>query len=386
MLMLHPRPRKRIALRRPSLSRTKGHSTSALLNRLHPEGQVASFRFGPEMKFGSVSSMSPEECFQDSPPHERRPQSANSPSPSGPGSFRPKPQFASLTGTRDFRSGSPLAAHARRPSNPFNRPRRQYRRSLSMFENPGDVIKSKSDEPTLASTLQSVMDVEEVQEPILPHFVPDGQSDSLPRITRDTFLDLLDGKFSERYDQKVVIDCRFEYEYEGGHIDGAINYTDKELLTKHLFGTPMTGKTVLVFHCEYSAHRAPMMARHIRSEDRTVNAEYYPKLSYPEVYILDGGYSEFFNQHRDRCYPQAYVEMGAEEHAFTCERELGKLQQKRKGLGRAKTFAFGHREPMVDASPTAPARVQSFGSPSMMCGNSPILGTDRSPARRLASY
>ncbi|KAI1078251.1 M-phase inducer phosphatase [Whalleya microplaca] len=386
MCLEPPKPlhdsRKKVGLRRPSLSRTKGHSTSSLLTRLHPENQVSSFRFGP-----SSAGMSPGECFQDSPPQERRPQTANSPSsPSGLGSFRAKPQFASLTGTRDIRNGSPVANHSRRPSNPFARPRRQYRRSLSMFENPGDVVKSKTEEAGPHSTLQSVMDVEEAQEPGLPHFFPEGENDSIPRISRDTFVNILDGKFNEQYSQKVVIDCRFEYEYEGGHIDGAINYTDKDLLANHLFETPMEGKSLLIFHCEYSAHRAPMMARHIRAEDRTANAEFYPRLTYPEVYILDGGYSEFFNQHRDRCYPQAYVEMDAAEHARTCERELGKLQQKRKGLNRAKTFAFGHRESMIDASPTGPERYQEHDSPSMMIGNSPILGNTRSPARRMASY
>jgi len=255
-----------------------------------------------------------------------------------------------------------------------------------MFENPGDVIKAKPEEPVAPSALQSVMDVEEAQEPILPHFFPDGENDGIPRVSRETFLNLLSGKYNEHYTQKIIIDCRFEYEYEGGHIDGAVNYNDKDLLARHLFETPMEGKTILIFHCEYSVHRAPRMARHIRSEDRTANAEFYPHLTYPEVYILEGGYSEFFKLHRDRCYPQAYVMMGAEEHANTCERELGKLQQKRKGLGRAKTFAFGHREPMMFQSPTAPGRIVEQASPDMMIGNSPILGDYRSPARRMASY
>ncbi|CAJ2501372.1 Uu.00g042250.m01.CDS01 [Anthostomella pinea] len=375
--------RRRTALRRPSLTRAKGHSTSALHTRLHPESQISSFRFGSECRFGGASaSMAPSELFQDSPP--QRPQTANSPSEQG--SVRPKPQFASLTGTRDIRNGSPVALYSRRPSNPFIRPRRQYRRSLSMFESPADIMKAKATEACTQHSLQPVTDVEEAKGPVLPHFFPEGQSDSIPRVSRATFLDIIDGKYNEHYTQKIVIDCRFEYEYEGGHIDGAINYNDKELLTRHLFDTPMDGNTLLIFHCEYSAHRAPMMARHVRSEDRTANAEFYPRLTYPEVYILEGGYSEFFDQHRDRCYPQAYVEMGAEEHAFTCERELGKLQQKRKGLGRAKTFAFGHRESMVDASPTAPGRLMGHQSPDMMIGNSPILGNNRSPARRLASY
>ncbi|TGJ86748.1 hypothetical protein E0Z10_g2036 [Xylaria hypoxylon] len=386
--------RKRLGLRRPSLTRTKGHTTSSLLtrshpeqstllNRLHPETQVLAFRFG-----GGSSGLSPAELFQDSPPpQDRRPQTANSPSAVVPGSFRKQLQFASLTGTREYRGNpSPSAGHIRRPSNPFNRPRRQYRRSLSMFENPGDVIKGKTEEPAVQTTLQSVMDIEEVEDLILPHFFPDGENDGIPRVSRDTFLELLDGKYNGSFTQKIVIDCRFEYEYDGGHIDGAINYNDKELLARHLFETPMEGKTILIFHCEYSVHRAPRMARHIRAEDRTANTEFYPRLTYPEVYILEGGYSDFFKLQRDRCYPQAYVEMGASEHANTCERELGKLQQKRKGLGRANTFAFGHHEPMMFDSPTAPGRAAPRPSPNMMIGNSPILGDYRSPARRMASY
>ncbi|KAI0402776.1 rhodanese-like domain-containing protein [Xylaria palmicola] len=374
--------RKRLGLRRPSLTRTKGHSTGALLNRQHHENDASPFLFG-----AGSSGLSPAELFQDSPPQDRRPQTANSPSAVAPGSFRKQLQFGSLTGTRDNRgTASPSGAHSRRPSNPFNRPRRQCRRSLSMFESPCDVIKGKGEESPSQSPLQSVMDIEEPEGPTLPHFFPDGENDGIPRISRETFLNLLDGKYKDTFDQKVVIDCRFEYEYDGGHINGAVNYNDKELLARQLFQTPMEGKTILVFHCEYSVHRAPRMARHIRAEDRMVNEELYPRLTYPEIYILEGGYSDFFKLERNRCYPQAYVEMDAEEHANTCERELGKLQQRRKGIGRAKTFAFGQHEPTLFDSPTAPGRGIGRPSSDMMLGNSPILGDHRSPARRMVSY
>lgn len=243
-------------------------------------------------------------------------------------------------------------------------------------------MKPKKEELAPAATLQAVMDIEEPQEPILPHFFPEGQNDSIPRITRETMLNVLDGKYSEQYTAKMIIDCRFEYEYEGGHIDGAINYNDKELLARHLFDTPMEGRTLLIFHCEYSAHRAPIMARHIRAEDRTANAEHYPRLTYPEVYILDGGYSGFFSEHRNRCSPQAYVEMNAAEHVNTCEREMGRLRQNRRGLGRAQTFAFGQH---VQDSPTAPSRGNSRDLDDML-GASPILGHDRGHARRMVSF
>lgn len=279
-----------------------------------------------------------------------------------------------------------MNCHSRRQSNPFLRNRKQFRRSLSMFENPADVMKGKSGtEETASPALQSVMDVEEAQEPVLPHFMLDDPTDTIPRISKETLVDVLDGKYYEHFDQKMVIDCRFEYEYDGGHIDGAVNYNNKELLASQLFQTPMNGRTLLIFHCEYSAHRAPLMARHVRSEDRTVNAEFYPKLTYPEVYILDGGYSSFFSEHRGRCYPQEYVEMSDEKHQRTCEREMGRLKA-RKGLGRAQTFAFGQRERCVEESPTAPSRPMSRHNPIAMIGNSPILGERTHHTRRMASY
>jgi M-phase inducer tyrosine phosphatase len=97
------------------------------------------------------------------------------------------------------------------------------------------------------------------------------------------------------------------------------------------------------------------MAKFIRNKDRAVNAEHYPALTYPEAYILDGGYSAFFKDHQERCFPQNYVEMDAKEHVFDCERGLGKVKQRSK-LVRAQTFAFGQHSPTVDSSPTAMGR------------------------------
>jgi M-phase inducer tyrosine phosphatase len=256
-----------------------------------------------------------------------------------------------------------------------------------MFDHSGDMAKPKKEEVSSYSTaLQSVMDIEEPHEPILPHFFPEDQNDRIPRITRSTMLEVLDGKYSDHYAHKMIIDCRFEYEYEGGHIDGAINYNDKELLASHLFDTPIEGRTLLIFHCEYSAHRAPIMARYIRAEDRNLNAEFYPRLTYPEIYILDGGYSSFFNEHRERCYPQAYVEMNDAEHVNTCEREMGRLRNNRRGLGRAQTFAFGDHDLAMQDSPTAAGRANSRLCDHDVLGASPLLGTDRAHARRMVSF
>ena len=352
------------------------------------DNPLAAFRFGADARSSfEPSQLSLGECFDSaSPPPERRPHSANSPCAPVPLGLRSRSQFGNASGLGSYRSTSNPIAQNRRPSNPFMRNRKQFRRSLSMFEHPGDIMKPRSEQQeSTSSALQAVMDVEEAHELALPHFLPEDPTDSIPRIKKETLLEVLDGKYSDSYDQKMVIDCRFEYEYEGGHIEGAVNYNDKDLLATELFQGSKAGRTLLIFHCEYSAHRAPLMARHVRSQDRTANAEHYPKLSFPEVYILEGGYSAFFAGHRGRCFPPEYVEMSDAKHQRTCEREMGRLKA-RKGFSRAQTSAFGQREACVNDSPTAPSRPSSRqAGPIAMMGNSPILG-ERSHARRMASY
>ena len=108
-----------------------------------------------------------------------------------------------------------------------------------------------------AVCLDSIMDIDDPPRLRLPHFNSD--EESLPRITKETMVDVLDGKYGQCYDRSIIIDCRFEYEYEGGHIEGAINVNDKERLATQLFESPPPENSVLIFHCEYSAHRAPIM-------------------------------------------------------------------------------------------------------------------------------
>ncbi len=238
---------------RLSLSRTKGFTTTSVsLKPARVECPPFIFGNGPSV---TSSLMSPQECFEISPQREKRPQSAHSPAPHPMGPPRFKQPFAGLTG-HARNNGSPVAGHIRKPSNPLQRPRKQFRRSLSMFEHPEDVM--KQEKVTFdAAGLDSIMDIDDTPRLQLPHF--NSSDESLPRITKDTMVDILDGKYGQCYDRSVIIDCRFEYEYEGGHIEGAINVNDKDRLANQLFDSPTSDRTLLVFHCEYSAHRAPIM-------------------------------------------------------------------------------------------------------------------------------
>ena len=251
-----------------------------------------------------------------------------------------------------------------------------------MFEHPDDLVRREKQNNSLESSLSSIMDVDHVHQLCLPHFFP--HEESIPRITKDTMVDILDGKFHHHYDQSHVIDCRFEYEYKGGHIDGAINFNDKEELAKKLFELNSSPKTLLIFHCEYSAHRAPIAAKYVRHQDRAFNSHQYPKLTYPEVYILEGGYSSFYAGHRTRCYPQDYVEMNAKEHVTACEQGLGRMKQQRQKLSRAQTFAFGQHK--TEESPTSITRHCSDSMMSLDCSITSPYDPQRLAARRMASY
>ena len=82
--------------------------------------------------------------------------------------------------------------------------------------------------------------------------------------------DLLDGVFTSQITAFYVVDCRFDYEYNGGHVPGAVNIKTPGGVEEFLLGPNITKprpcisgdsakKTVLVFHCEYSAKRAPTL-------------------------------------------------------------------------------------------------------------------------------
>lgn len=254
-----------------------------------------------------------------------------------------------------------------------------------MYEHPEDITVGKEPNYATNASLQSVIETESSPSLQLPHICPEDHADTLPRIDKGVLLDVMNGKFSDRFDRVMLIDCRFEYEYEGGHINGALNYNDKESLTAELFANP-NPRTALILHCEYSVHRAPTMAKYIRHRDRVFNVDQYPQLTYPDLYILEGGYSTFFAAHRGLCNPPNYVEMCAKEHEYACERGLGKVKQRAK-LSRAQTYAFGQDSPQMEDSPTGRCRSPASGHAQLLdspFGASPA--PNRTPGRRMLSY
>ncbi|KIK59856.1 hypothetical protein GYMLUDRAFT_74308 [Collybiopsis luxurians FD-317 M1] len=183
---------------------------------------------------------------------------------------------------------------------------------------------------------------------ILPcHRVTD---DGLMRITAQTMDKLLDGEFDDQIRDFHVIDCRFDYEYSGGHIPGAVNINTTISVEELLLGPSLLKpkpsvsgdgqkKTVLIFHCEFSAKRAPTFAKHLRSKDRAANNHSYPKIYYPELYILEGGYCSYYKRSAHRCEPQGYVCMDDPQHAASRKGDLDQFRKTK--FGRHKSYAYG---------------------------------------------
>lgn len=164
-------------------------------------------------------------------------------------------------------------------------------------------------------------------------------SDLLPRIDENEMQKIVLGHYRNEFDDYVVVDCRFPYEFDGGHIVNAINISSKTDLEMRFINNRLLDnrKRLLIFHCEYSILRGPTMAGHLRKADRILNSENYPKLLYPDIVVLEGGYKKFFDNHKEWCFPQAYVEMKDIKHKRTCEVEMNKVMQASK-LTRARSF------------------------------------------------
>ena len=80
-------------------------------------------------------------------------------------------------------------------------------------------------------------------------------------------------------------------------------------------------------------------AKHLRSKDRSENHRVYPRIHYPEVYVLEGGYCKYWKNSGARCRPNNYVRMNDPSYAASCKEDL---DQFRKGkLGRTKSYTFG---------------------------------------------
>lgn len=84
----------------------------------------------------------------------------------------------------------------------------------------------------------------------------------LKSITCHVLADLLLARYSEQIKTFTIVDCRYPYEYEGGHIRSAINLYTQEHIHNYFINNakdkfPDSKRDILIFHCEFSSERGP---------------------------------------------------------------------------------------------------------------------------------
>ncbi|BFZ64944.1 m-phase inducer phosphatase [Saitoella coloradoensis] len=417
---------------RPPLTRMKGASFAALSNRSYTLASMNAANKENAMSMtmpmvhkpmspvgkvkASSTSISLDQLFgsdEDATPIKKIGGLTAGPSILGGDSLTDSPTPAA--------SDSPLA-QVRRPGLPRAAqlgPRApKFRRTQSLFQHPAEVLKPEIEDAidAAAAATAAIASAKQAQQLlaspgisttgageslILPCFGV--QSDPLKRIDSNIMRDVLEGKYRERYDELVIVDCRFPYEYSGGHVQGAMNINDMTQLEPTFLNNPMRGKILMIFHCEYSQHRAPKMAMHLRNRDRFHNMKRYPQLWYPELYILDGGYRGFFGAHKDKCQG-AYVEMEDVKHKSAYEtsmhgfrkvaksRERGGDGKKAIGMSRTASYTFGENEAVrrangydLDALVSSDSEMKESGKPKAR-GVKLFEDLKRIENRRTASY
>lgn len=150
--------------------------------------------------------------------------------------------------------------------------------------------------------------------------VTTNDSQAFRRIDARTLCHLMKSMSSQEFAQKyVLVDCRYPYEFNGGHIKGAINVFDTSKCEEVFYPSNSVHRAEIhqripIFYCEYSQKRGPSMAQTLRSVDRQRNVDVYPKVDFPEIYVIDKGYRNFFETFAESadkhlCEPCSYVEM-----------------------------------------------------------------------------
>ena len=138
-------------------------------------------------------------------------------------------------------------------------------------------------------------------------------------ISSQAFASLLKGNAiaNDHIEKVFVIDCRYPYEFEGGHVFSGINLWQESQIKSFFHQNQVLGQHVaIIFHCEYSMDRGPTLCKYLRKLDREAHGlDGYPNLYYPHLFVLERGYRLFFQEFQHLCEPCGYTSMFDEAYA-----------------------------------------------------------------------
>jgi len=156
------------------------------------------------------------------------------------------------------------------------------------------------------------------------------------------------------YSSLHIADIRFPYEHAGGCIRGSTRIATMKRLIE-LYDKTRDKNGGFVFHCEYSHDRSPQMLEAFREYDRRVHRDDWPALSCPNVFLLKGGYKEFYKLYPGDCIG-GYVGMRDEAHRRNgdlarCHAQWQReMREVRPSIGRGlliRSQSQGHSQPFA---------------------------------------
>lgn len=146
--------------------------------------------------------------------------------------------------------------------------------------------------------------------------LPKRETQHTKAIDGSELVKLLTGAYDSHFKEVVVVDCRWPYEYEGGHVRGAINLYTKDAVLDYFLARELPQfdqRTAVVFHCEFSQVRGPSRCKELTEADRKHNFSRYPEMFYPFLFLLEGGYRKFHANYSEYCNG-GYREMTDKKH------------------------------------------------------------------------
>ncbi|CEO94298.1 protein-tyrosine-phosphatase [Plasmodiophora brassicae] len=157
----------------------------------------------------------------------------------------------------------------------------------------------------------------------------------------------------------LIVDCRYDYEHAGGHLPGAISINRHDHLKRLHDELRRVSErpAVIIFHCEFSQQRAPKSFAAFRALDRSANM--YPALSFPQMFVMEGGYRKFFALHPTLCSPNGYVPMSHPELSKAWRKQA---MECRKSWTKKKS-QFREVDAVVVTPRAAPQKRFTFASP-----------------------
>jgi rhodanese-related sulfurtransferase len=167
---------------------------------------------------------------------------------------------------------------------------------------------------------------------ILP-LVSKSNDHGVNRVSPQTVVDVLEGKYADKVAEYHIVDCRYDYEHENGHIRNAISINRRhklQMLFNSLYDRqknrePNYREVVIIFHCEFSKNRGPKTYNFFRGLDRSHNS--YPMLTFPQLYVMDGGYKSFFEMAKIHCSPCNYISMFNAKYEKECKIETSNFRK-----------------------------------------------------------